>query len=124
VETGQVWDEASLIGASWLLYVEMASALARGHRTGHITVTEQDLAWRSFLEDWQETVRLYPVESVLVQGAEMAQTHVLRGYDAVHLASALAWQEILDEPVVVASFDRELAEAALQVGLQAWPEEY
>ena len=45
----------------------------------------------------------------------------LRGYDAIHLSSALLWQEDLGEPVVVATFDRELEGAAVQAGMRAWP---
>src|SRR6201999_2901363 len=41
---------------------------------------------------------------------ELAERHALRGYDAVHLASALA---IEDEGLVVATWDRDLATAAL-----------
>jgi hypothetical protein len=46
----------------------------------------------------------------------------LRGYDAAHLASALFWQEMLGAPVTVASYDRQLWEAAKANGLIAWPE--
>lgn len=40
---------------------------------------------------------------------ELAQRHALRGYDAVHLASALA---IEDPSLVMATWDRDLASAA------------
>jgi predicted nucleic acid-binding protein len=40
---------------------------------------------------------------------ELAQQHALRGYDAVHLASAIA---IADPDLVMATWDRDLASAA------------
>jgi predicted nucleic acid-binding protein len=41
---------------------------------------------------------------------ELAERHALRGYDAVHLASATA---IDDSDLVIATWDRDLASAAI-----------
>jgi predicted nucleic acid-binding protein len=62
------------------------------------------------------------VDEHLVSRAEaLAWEHGLRGYDAVHLAAAAVWQERMASPVMLATFDRELWEAARQAGLAAWP---
>jgi hypothetical protein len=45
----------------------------------------------------------------------------LRGYDALHLAAALFWQETLGEPVTLATFDRQLWQAGAAAGLEVWP---
>jgi predicted nucleic acid-binding protein len=80
------------------------------------------LAQRSFAREWSDFVRL-PVTDVLVARAEaLAWDHGLRGYDAVQLAAALAWQGAVGQDVVLATFDRQLWEAAPREGLQAWPE--
>ncbi len=42
--------------------------------------------------------------------------------NAVRLAAALTWQERVDYPVVLATFDGELWQAARRAGLEAWPE--
>jgi uncharacterized protein len=52
----------------------------------------------------------------------LAWEHRLRGYDAVQLASALAWQNSVGADVVIATFDTELWTAAAAAGLKAWPE--
>ncbi len=46
----------------------------------------------------------------------------LRGYDAVRLVSVLTWQDSIRQDVVLATFDRQLWEAAPRAGLQAWPD--
>jgi predicted nucleic acid-binding protein len=52
-----------------------------------------------------------------VERAEaLAWEHGLRGYDAVHLASALTWQESVGEQIVLATFDQQLWEAASERG--------
>ncbi len=45
-----------------------------------------------------------------------------RGYDAVHLASALSWQRALERAVTLATYDKDLWRGAQRVGLVAWPE--
>jgi predicted nucleic acid-binding protein len=55
------------------------------------------------------------VDQELARGAgEYAENLRLRGYDAVHLATAL---ELGDEEVVLVTWDRDLARAAEHVGL-------
>jgi predicted nucleic acid-binding protein len=62
-------------------------------------------------------------EDLVCRAEVLAWEHGLWGYDAVHLAAALAWQERVGSFIVLATFDRELWEAARQAGLTAWPEE-
>jgi predicted nucleic acid-binding protein len=57
----------------------------------------------------------------LSRAAALAWEHGLRGYDAVHLASALAWSEALGETVAVATYDRELWRGAKASGLSVGP---
>ena len=54
----------------------------------------------------------------------MAWDFDLRGYDAVHLAAALLWQETIGEPVTLATFDRQLWQAGGRAGLSVWPENF
>jgi len=46
----------------------------------------------------------------------------LRGYDAVHLAAALEWNDRIGEPMIVATFDRDLWRAAGEAGLDQFPD--
>jgi len=52
------------------------------------------------------------LDAALARAAgELAERHALRGYDAVHLASAIA----IDDPnLVMATWDRDLSAAAAQ----------
>jgi hypothetical protein len=40
----------------------------------------------------------------------------------VQLASALTWQDSVGQEIVVATFDRQLWDAAARTGLKPWPE--
>ena len=52
---------------------------------------------------------------------DLAWQYGLRGYDAMHLAAALLWQDGLEESVTLATFDRQLWQAGRQSGLAVFP---
>jgi len=60
-------------------------------------------------------------EPLAARAATLAWERGLRGYDAVHLATALVWRETLGEIVTVATYDRELWRGAQASGLPPWP---
>jgi hypothetical protein len=45
---------------------------------------------------------------VIARADILAWEHQLRGYDAVHLAAAVLWQEAIGAPVTMATFARQL----------------
>ena len=61
-------------------------------------------------------------ETTVARAASLAWDHGLRGYDAVHLATALLWRELLDTSVTLATFDRQLWNAASESGFVMWPD--
>jgi len=66
--------------------------------------------------------RVQVTESLVARADNLAWEHGLRAYDAVHLAAALIWQAALGEPVTVATFDKQLWQAARAIGLAIWPQ--
>lgn len=112
---------ADTVGTGVLSRAEVAAALGRAART---SVIAQDMATRAlaaFNADWDGIVRLQVGEALAARAAMLAWDQGLRGYDAVHLATALTWRESLGEMVVLATFDRELWRSAAASGLQTWP---
>ena len=58
----------------------------------------------------------------MVSRAEtLAWDYALRGYDAVQLASAVMLQESLGTAVRLATFDKQLWDAARRAGFEPWP---
>jgi predicted nucleic acid-binding protein len=60
---------------------------------------------------------------VINRAGELVWKYPLRGYDAVHLAAALTWQDLLEEEITFGTFDRQLWEAVRNTDLKTWPEE-
>jgi len=108
-------------GTNLLTYVEIASAITRAVRLELIQPDEAQATWKDFLVDWELLVRLDISGQITKQAATLAWEYGLRGYDAVHFASALAWQDAIDMPVTLATYDRDLWVAAQKAGMDVWP---
>jgi len=112
---------ATVLGTAAITRVEVAAALAKAMRIRLLSQEGATAALRAFEQDWEALERLQVSELMLTRAAHLAWEHGLRSYDATHLAAALVWHEVLGEPVTVATFDRQLWEAARTSGLAPWP---
>lgn len=109
---GRIWLDADDRVASQLIIVEARAALASAARRGRVS-PEGLRAAQGELERLLDGVDLVEVDLPLVElAAEVAEHHGLRGYDAVHLASA-----ILVGSEVLASSDADLCRAGGEAGL-------
>jgi len=74
---------------------EMIAALFGKARTGEVSPDEARRSAENFRADWQQQYQIVEVTALVADKAmELAEKHRLRGYDAVHLASALALQQM------------------------------
>ena len=121
-ETRLFLESADEIATVVITQVETASTLARLVFSHSITEEEGERAWDEFSEDWEIVTRLQVTPQVVERAASLARQYRLRGYDAVHLASAILWQEKLMMSVTLATFDRALWSAGKKVGMDVWPE--
>jgi uncharacterized protein len=102
--------------------VEVAAAISSTGRMQFISSAETTQALDQFRSDWDTFLCLPVTESTAARGDALACKHGLRGYDAVHLANALIWQEAIGIPVTLLTFDRQLHEAARNEYLAVLPE--
>lgn len=110
----RVWNESARIVSVRLLYAEARAALARAERLGRLT-RPQLMRAIAELDSLVNEVDHIEVSAQLAYAAgELAQLHGLRGYDAVHLAAAIA---VADRDLVLITGDGSLAAAAAAVGL-------
>jgi predicted nucleic acid-binding protein len=114
--------QASVLGTSLVSRVEVAAAIARAARMNALLAAEAEKALKTFRAQWADLIATPVTQSLVARADSLAWDYGLRGYDAVHLASALLWHEALSEPVTLATFDRELWVAGQVVGLTVWPE--
>jgi uncharacterized protein len=102
------------VASSILAYPEGRAALAAARRLDRLRKDEHREALAAFEELHAELVTVGVDQELAARTGEYAEELELRGYDAVHLATAL---ELGDEEVVLVTWDRDLARAAERVGL-------
>jgi uncharacterized protein len=111
------WDDADVIVSSRLLYVETAAALAQARRMGRLTEGNHRHGRRRLDQMWSEMDVVEVDEQVVTRAAGLAYRLSLRGYDAVHCASA---EQLDDDDVVAASGDQRLLDAWLELGMATY----
>ncbi len=112
---------ARLLATAVISRAEVTAALAKAVRLRFVTRKSAAIGLADFDADWPDLIRLEVSEAVVARAASVAWQQELRGYDAVHLASALHWQEALGDSVTVATYDRQLWRGARNSGLLSWP---
>jgi predicted nucleic acid-binding protein len=103
---------------------ELIAALARKVRTGELAPTDASRASANFRLDWAGDFQVIEVnEQVALRAMDLAETHGLRGYDAVHLAAALEVNarrlRFALAPLTFVSADAQQVLVAIRVGLPA-----
>jgi predicted nucleic acid-binding protein len=110
-ESERLWVESDFAVCAEIGYAEARAALAALRRDKRLTAAALGTA-RDELELLWEQLSVVVVNTELVRAAgDLAEHDALRGYDAVHLAAAIA-----GDVTVVASADRQLVEAARRRG--------
>jgi predicted nucleic acid-binding protein len=120
-EVAALVRDATALGTAVISRAEVAAALGRAARMKLVPRERAVAALAALAEDWNDLIRLRLGEAIAARAAALAWDRGLRGYDAVHLAAALFWYETLDEPVTLATYDRELWRGAKASGLLPWP---
>lgn len=110
----RVWNEAARSISVRLLYPEACAALARAERMGRITKRQHQSAVTELKAIITEIDHVEVTAELARHAGNLAQAHQLRGYDAVHLAAAMA---ALDTDLVLVTSDNDLAGAARSLGL-------
>ncbi len=110
-ESERLWVESDFAVCAEIGYAEARAALAAVRRSKRLTTAGLRIAKEELELLWQQ-MTVVVVDTELVRAAgDLAEHDALRGYDAVHLAAAVAGQA-----TVVASADRQFVEAARRRG--------
>jgi len=114
----ELWDRAKSVVSSQLVYPEARAAAAAARRGGRITsaMLRRAVDRIDGLCAELDVIGLDP--DLAHTAGELAEAHGLRGYDAVHLATALS---IHVDSMLLATWDGDLARAAVAAGCSVSP---
>ena len=117
VETRALVSTAELVWSSLIAYPEARAALSRAHRSGRLMASPYELAVKEFEAIWRGMAIVYIEARLARHAGDLADRHGLRGFDAVHLSSALAVRRDTGDPVSFSTWDDALMTAAVAEGL-------
>ena len=117
----QLMGSGQTLVMSRIGYPEARGGLARAHRAGRLDAEAYTAAVRTFETQWADVVVVEMSAAVSQLAGDLAARHFLRGFDAIHLASALTLQRSSDEPVTFSAWDDRLIGAADSEGLTVAP---
>jgi len=115
-EVRQTVHSSRVVSTCVIAYAEARAALARQRREGGLTPSGHDRAKAALEHDWPRFLTIGVTESVYRKAGDLAETHRLRGFDSLHLASFLwLYLQSVPQPVTFSSFDKRLNRAAREV---------
>ncbi|MEU4290701.1 type II toxin-antitoxin system VapC family toxin [Kribbella sp. NPDC026596] len=109
----RLWEDADDVMSSQLLYVEAAAALAQAARCNRITAKQEAQALRVVDRLWSELYAAEPTERLIRRAAVLTSSEALRGYDALHCATA---EQFNERDLIFASGDRQQLKAGENLG--------
>jgi predicted nucleic acid-binding protein len=121
LDTIDMIGQADMVVTSPVTRVEVASGLARAVRMGSVSARGAGAAYADFVGEVEAIIQVPLTDAIVARAQALVWDHGLRGYDAIQLASALAWQQRIGSRVTLATFDARLAQAAGESGLTVWP---
>ena len=114
-------DEADAIATSLLAHAEARTAFARARREARLSQHAYRQCVEAFAEDWPRYIIVEVTDRLVKEAGELAAHRGLRGYDAVHLASALTLRERVSLEVMFLAFDHALMVVARREALHVHP---
>lgn len=109
--------KAETLATSVVAYPEARAAFARLKAQGLTTETKHQQRLAQLNTDWENLLRIELIPAVVRTAGDLAEVHGLRGFDSIHLASALWLREKAGTPLYFAVFDQRLRAAAERAGL-------
>jgi len=109
---------SEVAATSLVAYAEGRSAFARRYREGAFSDDDYDRLVAGFNEDWGSFLTLKVSDKLVRLSGELADEHGLRGFDAIHLASAIILNDRVSSHVLFSCYDQKLQHASLEENLR------
>jgi uncharacterized protein len=114
------WREAEEIVTSSVAYAEALAAFHRKKRESTIDTEAMRRLIEDFREDWRTFIRIRVDDELNRYIDQTTARYSLRGFDAIHLSSALVVHEKFKADLLFMCFDNQLTSAAAEAGIRTF----
>jgi len=116
-----IWKKSDAIITSSVAYAETMATIFRKKRETNVDESIFMSVIKTFQKDWLTFITVEVKDDLNKLINKIVASHPLRGFDAVHLASALTLHDAIHDIMVFACYDKRLLKAAKGEGLQTLP---
>jgi len=116
-EVGSLVNSAGAAGTSIIAYAESLAAFARKFREDAVPQKEYKRLVSLFDKSWDIFFQIHTSPTLIKLAGSLAEKHALRGFDAVHLASAIILKDQSGLTPVFSCFDDKLQQASIEEDL-------
>jgi predicted nucleic acid-binding protein len=114
----QLFREKAPVATSKIAYPEVYAALTRRMREGHLLSARYRHVCQLFEREWPAYLIIEVHDEVLHLSRNLIKKYPLRGFDALHLASARSLWKHLSTPITFVCADQRLLESAQSEGFE------
>lgn len=109
--------DATVVSTSKVAYAEARSAFARKQKEGGFSIAKLRKIVEDFNRDWESYFIIKITDGLIKIAGDIAEKHLLRGFDSIHLASAVILKCKIKSEVYFSSNDAKLNQAARKEGI-------
>jgi uncharacterized protein len=120
IEVAEQWQKADEIATSSVVYAEALASFHRKSREAALDAETLGTISNNFRSDWQTLIRIQVTDELNTYVDRALAAHALRGFDAIHLASAMILRESFLESLLFICFDQRLTQAAKSEGIKTY----
>lgn len=118
-----LYSQAAFVCTHLIAYVELRAGVAKGRSLGRLSNEQQAQLLAEIDAGWRQLDVVEIDETLARRAGHLALQHVLRGFDAVHLAAA---ERVMGETLATAKFgfvgfDSRMRVAAKSLGMDVLP---
>lgn len=112
-----LFDKCDIAATSLIAYAEARVAFSRRFREKAFSQEDYKKIVVDFKADWDNYLIISVTNDLILQAGEFAEKYSLRGFDSIHLSSAITLKQKLQSEIYFSCFDSNLNSAAKQVFL-------
>ena len=113
-----VTQKAAVIATSKIAYAEARAAFARKQRDDGFSITALRKIVEDLNRDWESYFIIEVTDGIIRAAGDIAEKYLLRGFDSIHLASAVNLKGKIMGEVFFSSTDSKLNRAAGKEGIK------
>lgn len=103
---------ATVISTSKVAYAEARAAFARKQKEDGFSITNLRKIVEDLNRDWESYFIIEITDGLIRSAGDIAEKHLLRGFDSIHLASAIILKDKTGSEIYFSSNDARLNRAA------------